>query len=258
MLTFSAGLRPQNAAALHTSSEVAKFLARTSGLNAAHTNAYRDLINGLVADNVWALLDALYILATADSTTALLNLVSTSFPLTVTGTPTFTADAGYSSGTPATNNLSTGFNPTTASSPKFTQNSASMFVWRLTAAANTQSVINATTDSLINAIFPRYTDDKTYINLNSSSDDVTGIATATGIGMTGATRVVSTGYDYYRDASVTRSRVNTSGASHNSNLRIMPGPECAAAGIGGGLTATQYGNLYNRVHIYMQTIAGAA
>src|SRR4051812_42354 len=56
------------------------FLARTSGLNGTHTNAYNALICGMVADGTWcgSLFDAIYIFATQDSTTALLNLCAAS------------------------------------------------------------------------------------------------------------------------------------------------------------------------------------
>src|SRR5882757_8185192 len=70
----------QNRAALDTVSgcspgaEATSFLARTSGLDAAHTGAYCVLIDGLVTDSVYSILDGLYVFATADTTTALLNL----------------------------------------------------------------------------------------------------------------------------------------------------------------------------------------
>src|ERR1039457_3408340 len=71
------------------------FLARTSGLSGTETTAYTNLINGLVSDGTWSLLDALYIFATNSTTTANLNLISTSFGLTQHGTVTFSADHGY-------------------------------------------------------------------------------------------------------------------------------------------------------------------
>src|SRR6266404_3514163 len=66
------------------------FLARTSGLDTTHTNAYNSLICGLVTNGVFSKFDFLYIYATQNSTTALLNLISTSFNSTVHGAPTFT------------------------------------------------------------------------------------------------------------------------------------------------------------------------
>jgi hypothetical protein len=88
-----------NGAATHVppasgdAAETTAFLARTTGLDATHTNAYKALINGLVADGVFAKLDALYICAAQDLATARLNLVSSSFALVDTSAaPNFTAD----------------------------------------------------------------------------------------------------------------------------------------------------------------------
>lgn len=73
------------------------FLARTSGLDATHIAAYKALINGLVADGVWPKLDALWVDATQDSATAVLNLKSASHTATLEGGISFAADVGFNS-----------------------------------------------------------------------------------------------------------------------------------------------------------------
>src|SRR5258706_5828950 len=75
--------------------ESTAFFARTSGLDAAHIAAYNTFICGLVTDGLFSKFDVLHIYATQDSTTALLNLVSTSYNGTAVGSPTFTADRGF-------------------------------------------------------------------------------------------------------------------------------------------------------------------
>jgi hypothetical protein len=45
---------------LAISPQAAAFLARTSGLSLVERRAYINLINGMVTDGDWALLDALY------------------------------------------------------------------------------------------------------------------------------------------------------------------------------------------------------
>lgn len=83
------------------------FLARTS-LTGSDVVNYQDLICGLVNDGVitgnlsgatgcGTYFDLLYIFATADSTTALLNLCGTSYSGTAVASPTFTAYSGYNS-----------------------------------------------------------------------------------------------------------------------------------------------------------------
>src|ERR1700676_927047 len=79
------------------------FLARTSGLSGTETTAYTTMICGMITDGVgcsaWrgsgGNLDALYIFATKDTTTAELNLCSTSFSITPRASNTFTADTGW-------------------------------------------------------------------------------------------------------------------------------------------------------------------
>lgn len=95
------------------------FLARTSGLSGTETDAYCVLINGLVTDSIitgnlsgatgcGTVLDGLYMFATKNTTEANRNLCGTSFGITVGGSPTFTADRGYT-GDATTAFLDTGY-----------------------------------------------------------------------------------------------------------------------------------------------------
>ena len=56
------------------SAEFQQFLSRISAPTAARKNLYRALIDGLVTDGVWSLIDGLYVMSAADSATALTNL----------------------------------------------------------------------------------------------------------------------------------------------------------------------------------------
>ena len=59
------------------------YLARTVGGNEGGNGAnIATLIDGLVADGVWAKLDCLYVLAQQNQTDALLNLIGMSYGLT--------------------------------------------------------------------------------------------------------------------------------------------------------------------------------
>ena len=130
------------------------YLARTVGGNEGGNGAnIATLIDGLVADGVWANLDALYVLAQQNETDAKLNLVSASYPLAQVGairvdrpTPTigqvsfFTTYVGFSALMSPAVYFNTGFNATTATSPHFSvQNSATLWAmgflrWLRTAA----------------------------------------------------------------------------------------------------------------------------
>src|SRR5208283_4790005 len=89
------------------------FIARTSGLSATENAAYTAMICGMVTDGTWSLLDALYIFATNNTTTAALSLVSSTYNGTVTGTLTFSADNGWT-GNGSTGYLSTNLTPSSA------------------------------------------------------------------------------------------------------------------------------------------------
>lgn len=94
------------------------------------------LISALKAAGVWQKLDRFYgpgACETADQYP--FDWVTATSTITKTGTVTFAALGGVT-GDGTAGLLDTGFNPTTATTPKFTLNSASMFHWSRTNLAN--------------------------------------------------------------------------------------------------------------------------
>ena len=151
------------------------YLARTSGLDATYINAFGAYIDGLDADNLFSKFDVLYWYGHQDSTNAQLNLVSTSFNATIHGSPTFTADRGFTGVDGSTTvYIDPGFNPTTASSPKYVQNSAHISVWNLTNATNTNPAVGGKNgaSSINTYLFPKYVDSNSYFRINN--DGLTG------------------------------------------------------------------------------------
>lgn len=149
-LLFGGALQPVRADLLSTGvgtgystltcDEATTFLARTSGLDATHTAGYTTLICGLVAHGIWPLADVIYVLSTQDSTTAGLNLKSTSYTLSLVNTPTFTADRGYA-GNGTTSYENTGYNPGDGGGPyNYVQNSAFMAYWPLSTGSTSNAV----------------------------------------------------------------------------------------------------------------------
>ncbi len=243
--------------------ESAAFLARTSGLDATHTNAYTALIDGLVSDGVWTLLDALYVFATQDSTTAGLNLVSTSFPITVNGSPTFTADAGYKMATAATDYLGTAFNPTVGT-PNYSQDSAHMSVWNLVNNSSDQSILGngAAGTAGESNFFAKFTDTNLYSRLNDNSGS-SGVAVADPRGHLLGNRSDSSNIQQYRNASSIATPSATSHAPTNAEctiFRVAPSVlsnvthQLAAVSIGGSLSSTPVTNFYNRLRTYMTAV----
>lgn len=257
-----------------TSSDAAAttaFLARTSGLDATHTNAYKALINGLVADGVFSKLDFLYTLGTQDSTNALLNLCSTSFNAVVVGSPTFTADRGFLGvDASATVYLDSQFNPSTAGG-SFATNSAHISAWSNTNAASSASggtiIGNSTSSGNSNSssILPKYSDGNAYFRINDGTSSA-GFVNANSTGQYIANRSGASATQGYRNASLVGSPNAAAGTLANKTIGILvdndtvSGPffggafEIAAASAGGSLSSTDVTNFYNRLRTFGTTL----
>ena len=106
-----------------TCPQATAFLARASSPPTATQEQYNALICGRVADGTWSLYDVQYKFATDSQTDAVLNLASSSYPLTLSGTIPFTANGGIQ-GDGSTGFGDTGLNPSTASGLNYGLNSA--------------------------------------------------------------------------------------------------------------------------------------
>ena len=109
------------------------YLARTVGGNEGGNGAnIATLIDGLVSDGVWAKLDALYVLAQQNQADAKLNLIGTSYGwlgVDTKDSPYIYAISLGSASFSVVSSLNTAFNPSTATSPNYTLNSASYGLW---------------------------------------------------------------------------------------------------------------------------------
>jgi hypothetical protein len=137
---LAAGWLPLAAGSGSGCTQATTFLARTSGLSGTESAAYTNLICTMVSDGSFALLDGLYIFATNSTTTANLNLISTSYALTTNGAVSFSADQGYT-GDGSTGYLATGFTPSTAGG-QFVQNSANLGIYILTSRTTSQGYVD--------------------------------------------------------------------------------------------------------------------
>ena len=254
-----------------TSAPVAAFLARTSGLDTTHINAYTALINGLVSDGVWSKLDVLHIYATQDSTTALLNLVSTSYNGTANGSPSFTADRGFTgvSGS-GTVYIDTGFNPITAVSPKYVNNSAHLSAWLPVNTAPGYSdnmVMGALSSSTGSKIIPRNTSAQAVLQINQAGSNQVVASLADQVGHYLANRSDANNIQGYRNAvSLGTSAASPSGGLCNGSIPVLSGlftagpafagnpSQVAAASIGSSLSSTDATNFYNRLRTYMTAV----
>lgn len=115
---------------------LALFARMTTQPDATRKEAYDTFYAEAEASGVLAYLDFLYIFAAHDEQAACLNLIADQYNATPVNSPTFVAD-GYYQGNGTSSYLDTGFNPTTAVSPKFAQNTALIGVWSGTNSVST-------------------------------------------------------------------------------------------------------------------------
>lgn len=238
------GAMASGASSPYIAESVAYFAAMSSAPDATRKTALNTLIAALKTAGVWAKLDALYIMAAHDAQAARVNALDPASVATVNGTLTFTTDRGYA-GNGSTGYLNTGWNPTTASSPKYTQNSAHMGVWNRTVSGNGTDV-GITNYALIRSNY--FGTARTYTNQNGVIDIPAG-----GVGHFLWTRRTSTSVEGYKNA--------TSGVTSGfGSSAIINAPFLIAAANShttGGVTAADFsGNQLPFVHWGAQLSAG--
>lgn len=243
-----------------------QFFDRITDPGVTRRNQYATLIDGLVADNVWSLLDALWIYAATTSVTALTNLKSSSYGCTANGAMTFTANTGYRSDNVATSYLSMGYNPSTAGG-NLTLNSASIGGYSLTSDTGTGFwTVMGCSDASANGLF---------LWPNTGGGNGGGRVNAGGAqlvtppanmqGMHVFTRTASTTTVLYKNGTSLGSNATASSALPNANLIVFarnnngtnddPWPDqMSAAFIGGGLDATKASALSSRINTYMTSL----
>jgi len=247
----------------YISPAAAAFLARTSGLSNVERRAYIKMINGMVADGVWDKLDALYIFATNNTTTANLSLVSATYNATQVGSNlTFASDVGY---TPSDglSGLNTGFIPSTASSPKFTLNSGFIGVYirnnRVSNAATYAIGTQATGADV--SILSVLNGGACFYDINEAN--FPSVASTTAQGSWATNRTGAAAIALYRNGVSIGTSSGSSNALSSVACYVMArnnngtlsggsnGDQFSAAVIGGGLTGTDVTNFQSRLNAYM-------
>lgn len=145
--------------------------ARGSALDSTHIAAFTTYLNGLDADGLTSAFDVLVWLGTQDSTSALLNMISSNYNATANGSPTFTADRGFTGvDGSSTVYIDTNFDASTATSPLYTQNSAHFSGFGTTdVGAVGRPMMGRVTSTLECTIYPRFSDGNAYFRINNSA-----------------------------------------------------------------------------------------
>jgi len=250
--------------------ESTAFFARSGTMAAPSLTAYDTMICGLVSDATWSKLDVLRIYAAPTTAIAALNLVSSSYNATINGSPTFTANLGFTGVDASTTTyLDSGFNPTTAPSAKFVQNSAHVAIWQTTSVVNANPFWGASNGSTIAAwVLRSSADNFNYIRINGSatSGGSAGTATTTD-GQVIASRTANNIVGLYKNGifvantgvynSAGVSNLNFYELGHNASGTAQgSAPAQMAVHWGSGLSAAESFSVYNRVRTYLIAIAG--
>lgn len=255
------GVSSPNLVFTATCSQSTTFIARTASLTANQKYAYDGLICGLVTDGVWSLLDVLYVYATVNQTTALLNLPNATYAGSNASSLTFTANRGFTGSGTSGQYIGTGFNASTAISPQFAANSAHMSAWNLTNVAADMTIIGASTYSATFALHPKYIDNNGYYRLNDASALVTSVSDPRGFLL--ANRSSSTGRQAYQNAvSIITYGSEAQTGYPNANEVVVAGTSFASTNawqvpmmsLGASLSAGQVTSFYNRLRTYMTAV----
>jgi hypothetical protein len=235
------------------------YAAETEAIAAAFTTpptaARKNLIDAAVvalkSAGVWTKLDCLYVLAAADSQAAKINWIAPgTYNLTEVNAPPFTADTGFTGA--STKYIDTGFNPSTAPSPKYVLNSASVFGWSLTTGSLPGTGMLGTVSSFVMRLIPNASS-LYYGRLNAASDKT--VANADGRGLYCIARGNSASFVQYKNGVSVATPADTSAFLVNANILIFTDSSwagtCSVAGFGADLTAGDNTALYNALRTYL-------
>jgi hypothetical protein len=224
------------------------------------------LVNGLIADGVWAKLDRLWIFAAENTQSALIDLKALDQAAEV-NSPTFTTNKGYT-GNGFTSYINTTFNAATQG-VNYTLNSANASVWcngNLRPPATTAQTGVLSGSSLMDllsytAVFGpvglSFRMNGGGVALTSSSD--AGFFTAQRTGATaieGFINGASAGTGATASVAVVSLPFFVCGRNDDGGLAIPAGDLISVAGYGGGLTSTQMTGYYSRLLGYSVNIGG--
>jgi hypothetical protein len=202
---------------------VALFARMTVQPDATRKQLISDRFVAGKAFSFWAKMDALWVHAAHDSQAGRMNWLAPIYDCLPINSPAFTTDRGFM-GDGSSSYLDTGFNPSTAVSPKFVQDSGVLGIRSNTATAGTAGSLagyydtGAGTGSTIN---PRAIGDIFSLRLNSAAAINSGGTSMTSVGMFVSSRLNSTAIVAYREGAVFKpSTASTSQVPPNGNFRL--------------------------------------
>lgn len=221
------------------------------------------LVNGLIADGVWAKLDRLWVFGAENTQSALIDLKALDQAAEV-NSPTFTANKGYA-GNGFTSYINTTFNAATQG-VNYTLNSANVSIWcngnfRPPATVAQTGVLSGSSlmdllsyTAVFGPVGLGFRMNGGGAALTSSAD--AGVFTAQRTGTTAIEGFIdgtSAGTGAAGSVAVVSLPFFVCGRNDDGGLAIPTSDSIAAASYGGGLTSTQMANYYSRLQSYSVT-----
>jgi hypothetical protein len=260
----SAGFCVQNSAVVGSCTASQSFFLRTTATHTTGDNL-DNFICGMVTDGNFSTLDHLWI-AQANSTDTLLNIVQNNYNMTVTGSPTFTANSGY---TGSNSQLNVPYNISSGGG-NYSQNSATNFVLNMTAYVTSTDYGGAfgyktasTTGSI--RTYPHFSNNTYFFNAQTTTQD--GIAT-TANNFYGWTRQSSTTVTYVMEPGASGTATLSSTALQNDTVAYLADANAGSlehysgklggGGFGGGFTLAQMKQICQRFETYAVAQLGLA
>jgi Concanavalin A-like lectin/glucanases superfamily len=219
------------------------------------SSARETLVNNLIVTlktaGVWSKLNRLWLFAAENAKSAKFDIKGANALGTLTGTPFFSANQGYTCVYPS-HIIDTDYTlDTDAGSALY--HSFHEAVWNLMNVSTTETMISpATANSNYWAIFPRYTDGNAYLRINEGFSAGTAVATA--IGFYAGNRSGTAAVERYKDGALLLA--DTSAAAMvfpNDNMYHLT-KKAAVISFGSSMTATEHGDFYTALDTYMSAV----
>lgn len=242
----------------------ALFARFTTAPTAPRKALINTLIKSLKSAGVWTKLDALYLFAAADAQAARQNWIQDLYNATAVSSPTFTADRGYA-GDGAASYVDSNFKPSTATTPKFVQDSAYFGIWSRSSGQLSSSVAGGTGGvGQSVTLLPRNPSNVTTGRANQSAAATSGATTTDGTGLYGAARSASNAMRVARNGANVATGSDVSVAVPTTTIRFgnMGGAAFSTLQFAGGLigqniTVSEEASVYAAMLTYL-TAVGAA
>lgn len=259
---YGYGLTPSEGGIVYDTDAQSYFDRLTDAPDNQFKSAINDLIISSKENNWWTKSDVIHLMSSDTANNYKINVRQDNYHITEFNNPTFTPYDGVA-GNGTSSYLSSGFNPTTAVSANFTQNSANFAIWSLTSGMGTPSDAGYFGGS--NGITIQCRDGSNNVTGRiNQANPITSAGNMDGTGFYSINRSAASGTGAVRlskNGTQIATGSDTSTALLNAQLQYLrygtgsySARKLAVGIIGGSLTPTEEMDRYNDITAYLQAI----